>query len=174
MSDAHDLRPHFLSATAEEDPSLAASLRSLDDAGNRALAGVLGRLVGPHARELDARARLAARRLLGPLRRHDAETLGLLNKALDYLDLDANGHLDGEEVELAAQTIEAFAALTPPERQLSLPELRTLVGMLRALDDNDDYRLDLGERQRLKEGVTDLRRLIVELSMSNPRFQPEV
>ncbi|GAB4201472.1 MAG: hypothetical protein OHK0013_13540 [Sandaracinaceae bacterium] len=173
MSDA-DLRARFLAATAEEDPSLATSLGALDDLGARALSGVLGRLVGAGAFELDARARLAARRLLGPIRRHDAESLGLLNKALDYLDLDLNGRLDEDEIDLAARTLEAFAALTAPTLQLSLPELRTLASALRALDGNDDHRLDLDERARLTESLGDLRRLLVDLERSSPRFRSEI
>lgn len=173
MSDA-DLRARFLAATFEEDASLAAALSSLDEPASRALSGVLGRLVGPHAHELEPRARLSARRLLGPLRRHDAESLGLLNKVLDYLDLDLNGRLDEEEIELAARTLEAFAALTPPALQLSLPELRTLASALRSLDANDDHRLDVGERARLTESLSDLRRLLIDLKETSSRFESEV
>jgi hypothetical protein len=173
MSDV-DLRARFLAATAEEDPALATSLGALDDLGARALSGVLGRLVGAGAYELDARARLAARRLLGPIRRHDAESLGLLNKALDYLDLDLNGRLDEDEIDLAARTLEAFAALTAPVLQLSLPELRTLASALRALDGNDDHRLDPGERARLTDGLADLPKLLEALKKTSPRFESEV
>jgi hypothetical protein len=173
MSDA-ELRARFLAATAEEDPSLAASLSTLDDLGARALSGVLGRLVRADAHELDARARLAARRVLGPIRRHDAESLGLLNKALDYLDLDLDGRLDDEEIDLAARTIEAFAALTAPVLQLSLPELRTLASALRALDGNDDHRLDSDERARLTEGLADLPKLLEHLKKTSPRFESEL
>jgi hypothetical protein len=173
MSDA-DLRASFLAATAEEDPSLATSLGSLDEPASRALSGVLGRLVGAGGYELDARARLAARRLLGPIRRHEAESLDLLNKVLDYLDLDLNGRLDDEEIDLAARTLEAFAALTAPVLQLSLPELRTLASTLRALDGNDDHRLDPGERARLTDGLADLRKLFDALKKTSPRFESEL
>lgn len=170
----HDLRQRFLEATAEEDPALAASLTALDERGARSLSGVLERLVGPSAHELDARARLSARRLLGPLRHRDDESLTLLNKALDYLDLDTNGRLDEDEIDLATRCIDAFAALTPPGLVLSTPELRTLSGVLRALDANDDHRLDATERARLDEGLRDLRAFLVRLKDASPRFQPEV
>jgi hypothetical protein len=169
-----DLRVRFVAATTEEDPALGAALAGLDERGSRELSGVLERLVGPHAHELDARARLFARRLLGPLRHRDAESLGLLNKALDYLDLDTNGRLDEEEIELAARCLEAFAALTPPELELSKPELRTLSSLLRALDANDDHRLDAGERQQLLEGIGDLRAFLAQLRETSSRFLAEV
>ena len=169
-----DLRVRFVAATTEEDPALGAALAALDERGSRELSGVLERLVGPHAHELDARARLFARRLLGPLRHRDAESLSLLNKALDYLDLDANGRLDEEEIELAARCFASFAALTPPELELSKPELRTLSSLLRALDANDDHRLDAKERQQLIEGLGDLRAFLAHLRETSPRFVAEV
>lgn len=169
-----ELRLRFLAATAEEDAALASSLTGLDEPGGRELSGVLGRLTGPNAHELDARARLAARRLLGPLRRHDTETLTLLNKVLDYLDLDTNGRLDEDEIDLATRCIEAFSALTPPALVLSVPELRTLAALLRAIDANDDFRLDHQERALLTEGLADLPSFLLRTREANPRFVPEL
>lgn len=169
-----DLRLRFLEATREEDPALAASLTSDDADVVRELGGVLGRLLSPTARELDARARLAARRILGPLRRRDGEALTILNKTLDYLDLDANGRLDEKEIDLAARCIEAFAELSKPGLSLSMPELRTLYGLLRAIDSNDDHRLDGGEQGRLDAGLRDLAAFIEQVRQSSPDFSPEI
>ncbi len=169
-----DLRLRFLEATREEDPALASSLSSDDANVARELGGVLGRLAGPNAHELSPRARLAARRILGPLRRRDAESLTLLNKALDYLDLDANGRLDEKEIDLAARCIEAFASLSAPGLSLSMPELRTLYGLLRAIDANDDHHLDAGELAELDAGLRDLRAFIERARLAKPGFSPEI
>lgn len=157
----------FLEATREEDPALAKSLEALDDRGRRQLAGVLGRFGGAHRHELHAVDRLFARRLLKPLRHRDADTLETLNKVLDYFDLDANGRLDEDELDQCVAVIERFAALSPPDNQLSRVELDTLRRVLRALDGNDDHRLDAAERRELFDGMSDPQALIARLEQEN-------
>lgn len=153
----------FLVATREEDSSLAAALDRLDDLGRRELAGILGRFGGSGRHELHAIDRLLARRLLKPLRHHDVEMLSLLNKVLDYLDLDANARLDEQELERCIESIESFARLTPPATILSRPELEKLHAVLRALDANDDHMLDADERRAFFEHVRDPELLVARL-----------
>lgn len=153
----------FLEATREEDPALCKSLEALDERGRRQLAGVLGRFGSTQRHELHAVDRLYARRLLKPLRHHDADTLETLNKVLDYLDLDGNGRLDEGEMDQCVEVIERFATLSPPDHQLSRVELDTLSRVLRALDGNSDHRLDAEERAELFEGMREPALLVARL-----------
>ncbi|WP_157069165.1 hypothetical protein [Sandaracinus amylolyticus] len=153
----------FLEATKDEAPALAEQIAALDDRGQRQLAGVLGRFGGGARHELHAGDRVLARRLLAPLRHVDADALETLNKILDYLDLDANGRLDEDEMTRCAEAIEHFARLVPPAHQVSRAELETLRRVLRALDANDDHRLDAKERDAFFEGVRDPEALVARL-----------
>lgn len=158
----HLIHP-FLTATREEEPALAESLDRLDERARRQLAGVLGRFGGAARHELHASDRLLARRLLGPLRHRDADALEGLNKVLDYFDLDTNGRLDEEELDRCAEALEHFSRLAPPDHQLSRAELETLRRVLRALDSNDDHRLDAKERQVFFESVREPAALVARL-----------
>lgn len=156
----------FLTDTREEDPPLAAALARLDERGRGQLAGVLGRFGGSGRHELHATDRLLARRLLKPLRHHDQDALEMLNKILDYLDLDANGRLDEQELDLCADALESFARMSPPDHVMNRPELESLARVLRALDANDDHRLDATERKAFFEGMRDPAALIERLGIT--------
>ncbi|MCX7807218.1 MAG: hypothetical protein N2515_01295 [Deltaproteobacteria bacterium] len=159
-------------ACEEEAPRLAEAIRALDESGRRELEGVLGRLASAKSSVLSGSARLSARRLLVPIRNLHSESLALLNKCLDYLDINADGRLDQQEVELASACIEAFASLSPPGHTLSVPELQLLYSVLRALDRDDDHRLDSDEQARLRQGIADIRWFLEDLRVNNPKFQP--
>jgi hypothetical protein len=161
----------FIVATREEEPTLGEALDALEERGRRQLAGVLGRFGAASRHELHATDRLLARRLLKPLRHRDADSLETLNKVLDYLDLDANGRLDEEELERCAEAIEHFARLSPPDHQMSRAELETLRRVLRALDANDDHRLDARERAVFFEGVREPEGLVARLRLEG-RLDP--
>jgi hypothetical protein len=147
----------FLEETQVEDPRLFKALSTLDDEGTRNLAGVLGRFDAQGVGVLEAEERLKARRILVRLRRPSTSSLALLNRVLDYLDLNGNGLLDGREVRLTDQVIETFQTTESKNDSLSDRELELLYAVLRGLDRDHDGRLSRAEQLRLQEMVAERR-----------------
>ena len=141
----------FLEETKIEDPQLHKALSALDEEGLRNLAGVLGRFDERGLGLLEADERLKARRIVGRLRRPSTPSLALLNRVLDYLDLNGDGLLDGKEVGLATQVIGTFQTAESKNDSLSERELELLYAVLRGLDRDHDGRLSRDERLRLQE-----------------------
>ena len=141
----------FLEGTRVEDPRLFKALSALDDEGRRNLAGVLGRFDEKGLGDLEAEERLKARRIVGRLHRPSTSSLALLNRVLDYLDLNGNGLLDGQEVRLASQVIETFQSAESRSDSLSHKDLELLYAVVRGLDGDHDGRLSRPERLRLEE-----------------------
>lgn len=166
-----ELVPAFLAETDEEHGKLARELRALDHEGQRNLAGVLGRFDHRGRGALDARERLLARRVLGRLRRPSTPTLALLNRVLDYLDLNANAVLDEAELELCVEVLEVFSQADSKDDRLSDRELKMLYAVLRHLDANDNGRLDADERRRLSEALRHPLDFLDEEKRTNPRLR---
>lgn len=149
----HALVNSFLAETVEEEPKLHRALSGLDDEGRRNLAGVLGRLDEHNVGHLDAEKRLLARRILGRLRRPSTASLALLNRVLDYLDLNDNAILEPKEVQLCVEIFEIFGSAESVNASLSDRELEMLYAVLRDLDRDDDGRLSHDERRKLREAL---------------------
>lgn len=135
----------FLSHTREEDPRLFKRLAALDDEGTRNLAGVLGRFDEHRNGHLEAEKRLLARRILGRIRKPSTFSLALLNRVLDYLDLNGNAILEEKEVGLFGQVCSIFQGAESKNETLSNRELELLYGYLRGLDRDNDGRLSRTE-----------------------------
>lgn len=159
---------NFLIATEEEDPSLHADLVALDDDGRRNLAGVLGRFDRSGKARLDATGRLLAARILTRLKTPTTEALATANKILDYIDLDANAQLDESEMELCVEILELFSSAESDNNTLSERELGMLYAVLRHLDDNDNHKLDAGERRELRKGLDEPEVFMAEQKRTNP------
>ena len=158
----------FLAESRDEDPTLTKYLVQLDDAGMAQLGGVLGRFDPKGCGELDAAARLLARRILGRLHRPGLESLVLTNRALDYLDLNNNALLEEKELELCVEIFELFARADSDNDTLSVLELEMLYAVLRHLDTNHNGVLDSHERVRLRQGLDNPRSFLVEQRQHNP------
>lgn len=141
----------FLTSTREEDPRLFKMLSTLDDEGKRNLAGVLGRFDREEVRALDPERRLWARRVLLRLRRPTTATLALLNRILDYVDVNSNTLLEPSEVRFFLEVSRAFEEVESPNETLSPRELGMLHAFLRAADRDHDGRLSPEERRHLRE-----------------------
>lgn len=160
---------HFMEASANEDVDLHNALAELDaDKGKRELAGVLGRFDPDNGGKLDARSRLFATRILKRLHKPQAETLVLLNKVLDYLDLDGNSHLDQTELERIVEIFELFGSAESDNGLVSQRELGMLYAVLRHMDQNDNHKLDAGERTELRKLLDNPKAFLVEQYRSNP------
>jgi hypothetical protein len=146
---AEDLVNSFMTATAEEDPSLADSLSALDDSGRLELAGVLGRF--ERSNLSPAQRRLMSRRILGRLSKPTAEGLRLVNQALDYLDLNGDALLDDQEMKLVLELIDWYGRAGRNNGSLSAKTLEQLIDMVKAHDRNHDRVLDRDERRRLHD-----------------------
>ncbi len=143
----------FLEHTREEDPRLHKLLSHLDTEGIHNLAGVLGRFDRDDVGELDAERRLHARRVLLRLRRPTTHALALLNRVLDYVDLNGNALLEQPELHLFLELARAFESAQSPNDTLSAHELGLLYAFLRASDHDHDGRLSADERHRLHENL---------------------
>ncbi len=161
----------FLAETAEEDPRLHKALSSLDDEGLRNLAGVLGRFDEKNAGHLDAEKRLLARRVLGRLKRPSTPSLALLNRVLDYLDLNENALLEPKEVQLCVEICEVFRSAESENESLSDRELEMLYAALRGLDRDDDGRLSHEERRELRQALESPREFLAVQRATNARLR---
>ncbi len=141
----HPVVDEFLALTREEDPRLFKNLSALDEEGTRNLAGVLGRFDEKRNGQLDAEARLLARRVLGRIRKPSTSSLALLNRVLDYLDLNGNALLEEKEVGLFGEVCTVFQGAESKNESLSNRELELLYGCLRGLDRDHDGRLSRAE-----------------------------
>ena len=72
---------------------------------------------------------------------------------LDYLDLNGNGLLDGQEARLASQVVGTFRTAESLGDSLSDREVELLYAVLRGLDRDHDGRLSRDERLRLQDLV---------------------
>ena len=165
------LASSFLAETAEEEPRLHKSLSALDEEGLRNLAGVLGRFDESNAGHLDAEKRLLARRILGRLRRPSTSSLALLNRVLDYLDLNENALLEPKEVQLCVEIFKVLQSAESANETLSDRELEMLYAVLRGLDRDDDGRLSQEERRRLREALDSPASFLAEQRAANARFR---
>jgi hypothetical protein len=145
----HRLVATFLAETRTEDPPLHKTISQLDDEGIRSLAGILGRFDERGDGQLDPAGRLQARRVVGRLRKPKASSLALMNRVLDYLDLNENGTLEDKELRLATDLFEAFQTAESDNDTLSDRELELLYAVLRGLDQDHDGRLSRKEREGL-------------------------
>lgn len=160
---------HFMEATESEDVDLFNALAELDlETGKQELAGVLGRFDPNGDRKLGPQERLLATRVLKRLHRPQAETLVLLNKVLDYLDLDGNANLDAKEMELIVEILELFGGAESDNGLLSQRELGMLYAVLRHMDANDNHALDAGERTELRRMLDDPKGFLAEQFQTNP------
>jgi len=164
----------FLAETAEEEPRLHKALASLDEEGLRNLGGVLLRLDEKNQGHLDAEKRLLARRILGRMRRPSTSSLALLNRVLDYLDLNENALLEPKEVQLCVEICEVFQSAESVNETLSDRELEMLYAVLRGLDRDDDGRLSHEERRRLRDALESPAFFLAEQKATNARFREVV
>jgi len=156
--------------TREDDPSLAKSMEAVDDNGKRELGGIIGRFSrGPEGVQ-DPRIRLQVRRLLGRLRKMDADMLVTLNRILDYMDLNADARLGKEEMELCLQLFEKFSGLVSHNQSLSAVELDLLYAVLRFADRNGNGRLEKSERESLLTHIQGGRSFLRQQLDENPDF----
>lgn len=165
------LAENFIAESAEEAPELARQLGSLNADGMRSLGGVLARFDARGKGELDARERLLARRVIGRLQRPGTETLALMNKVLDYLDLNMNALLDEDELELCLQVMDLFSRVESNNETLTTRELQSLYAVLRHLDRDGNGQLDPLERFELKQGLVNPEAFLAEQREFNPHLQ---
>ncbi len=158
----------FLAETREEDNALSKQLESLDGHGQSQLAGILGRFDFRKKGELDARQRLLARRVLVSLRRHNDDCLTLTNKILDYMDLNQNGIIEEDELDISVEIIELFAHADSDNDTLSHIELNMLYAVLRYIDNNDNGKLDPHEKEQLQTGLKDPKDFLADQKVNNP------
>jgi hypothetical protein len=85
------------------------------------------------------------------MRRPPTATLALLNRVLDYLDVNGNTLLEPAEVQLFLDLSRAFEETQSRNDTLSAQELALLHAFLRAADGDHDGRLSQDERRRLRE-----------------------
>jgi hypothetical protein len=161
----------FIAASAEEAPDLAKQLGALKDDGMRELGGVLGRLDMRGKGELDAHERLLARRVLTRLQRPGLDSLAMVNKILDYLDLDMSALIEEDELELCVQIIELFCRADSDNDTLSLKELEMLYAVLRYLDRDGNGQLDPVERVALHQGLGNPEAFLAEQKAFNPHLR---
>lgn len=162
---------NFIEQTREEDPMLAKAIEDLDNMGRRNLGGILGRFDQAGNGILDARERLLARRILGRLRKPTSEMLSIVNKILDYLDLNSDALLDPSEAELCVRIMEKFSSVESRNETLSDLELRMLYAVLRYLDKNNNHVLDVEERLRLDKALDNLTGFMQMQKIENPYLQ---
>ena len=162
------LADRFLDHAGEEAPALAKRLRPLDAEGKTGLAGVLGRFHRSGGEELSAEERLLARRILNLLHKPSTSGFAVLNRVLDYLDLNANAVLEASELEHGLGILEAFARADSVNETLSERELRMLYAVLRHHDRNDNYVLDRSERDLLHTALQDPEGFFLQQKRDNP------
>jgi hypothetical protein len=161
----------FLESTAEEDASLHKALAALDAHGRGELGGILGRFDRRSAGELGPTERLYARRILGKLKKPERDSLALVNRVLDYLDLNANATLEEDELELCVEVLELFASADSVNDTLTEKELRMLYAVLRHLDADSSGRFERHERQALRAGLSHPRDFLEQQRATNPLLQ---
>jgi hypothetical protein len=161
----------FIAASAEEAPGLAKALGALGPDGVRELGGVLGRLDTRGRGALEARERLLARRVLARLQRPDAESLALLNRILDYLDLNMSALIEEDELELCVEIIELFCRADSANDTLTRKELEMLYAVLRHLDRDGNGQLDPLERLALHKGLGAPAAFLAEHRQHNPHLR---
>ncbi|HNS96924.1 MAG TPA: hypothetical protein PLJ27_02070 [Polyangiaceae bacterium] len=159
----------FLAETKEESPELYKYLGHLDAQGRLELGGVLGRFDFRHKGELDAEQRLMARRVLGRLHRPATSMLVLVNRVLDYLDLNNNALLEPDEVELCVEIFELFAHADSDNDTVSEHELELLYAAIRQMDRDDNHALDALERRELREALQNPKAFLERQRLRNPR-----
>ena len=162
------LAESFLAASREEAPALAKQLGALDADGMRELGGVLGRLDARGKGELDPGQRLLARRVLGRLQKPTAESLVLVNRILDYLDLNLSALIEEDELELCVQVIELFSRAESDNDTLTTRELEMLYAVLRHLDKDENGQIDPLERAALHKGLSNPAAFLAEQRATNP------
>ncbi len=158
----------FFNHTGEEDPRLVKSFIHLDIEGQKSLGGILGRFDRNGSGNLDSRERLMARRILGRLHKPTNNSLVIVNKILDYLDLNSNSSMDPEEIELGIEILEKFSKVDSQNETLSELELRMLYAVLRYLDQNDNHVLDPEEREQLHKALDNLGSFMKTQKIENP------
>jgi hypothetical protein len=158
----------FLLRAAEEDDRLARALNKLDAEGQTNLAGVLGRFAPGGRGALGTEERMLTYRVLTRLKQADTQSLVLINRILDYLDLNANAVLEADEIEICLKILEAFARAESDNETLSRRELKMLYAALRHLDDNHSHVLDGDARYKLLDALDDPRRFIERQAKDNP------
>jgi hypothetical protein len=159
----------FLADTKEESPSLAKYLAALDPQGRVELGGVLGRFDFQRRGVLDAEQRLMARRVLGLLQRPNADMLVLVNRVLDYLDLNNNALLETDEVTLCIEILELFARADSDNDTVSEFELELLYAAIRHMDRDDNHALDPYERHQLHDALKNPKAFLERQRVKNPR-----
>ena len=163
----------FFNHSREEDPKLVKSFNHLDIEGKKNLGGILGRFDRNGSGSLDSRERLMARRILGRLHKPTNSSLAIVNKILDYLDLNSNSLLEPEEIELGIEIMEKFSKVDSHNETLSELELSMLYAVLRHLDQNNNHVLDPEERERLHKALDNLGSFMKTQKIENP-FLKEV
>jgi hypothetical protein len=169
--DAGALIGDFLTHTEEEDPKLHKHLVALSEEAQVSLAGVIGRFDYSGNNKLTATQRLFAGRVLGRLRKPDAEQLAVLNRVLDYLDFDQSSFLSEAEMETCVEILELFAHVESDNQTLSERELKMLYAVLRHLDHDDTGRLEERERHELRRGLKEPRIFWAKQKEENPLLE---
>ena len=143
----------FLVDADQEEPRIVKYLAELDETGRRNLAGVLGRFVKDGSPSMKAGERLSVYRILNRLRIPDGTALAHVNQVLDYLDFNANAHIEDDELEMTLRVFELFAHAESDNETLSDRELQMLYAVLRHLDADDSHVLEKHEREDLVAGL---------------------
>ena len=159
----------FLADSQEESPSLAKYLGALDHRGRVELGGVLGRFDFHRRGSLDAEQRLMARRVLGLLQRPNADMLVLLNRVLDYLDMNNNALIEPDEADLCIEILESFAHADSANDTVSEYELELLYASIRLIDRDSNHSLDPYERRELHEALKDPKAFLERQKKRSPR-----
>lgn len=162
----------YLSHAQDELPKVASAAARLDAQGRALLAGVVGRFDVRNNQSLNPKERLMIGRVLARVRKIDVETLTILNKVLDYIDLNANAQVEPAELELGIELMEGFSSIESDDETLSARELEMLYAVLRNLDSNDSGKLESSQRIKLRERLRDPRYFWETEKMNNPLLEP--
>ncbi|MDY0296824.1 MAG: hypothetical protein RB296_05850 [Acidobacteriota bacterium] len=166
-----EITQNFIQWTLKDDPALAKSLEMISVDGRRELGGVIGRFISGPGGVSDPAVRLRVRRLVGRLHKPEIDMLVTLNRTLDYMDLNADGKLDENEMELCLQLFERFSGIISANHTLSAIELELLYAVLRFADRNQNGRLEETERKQLMSEIQGGRSFLRRQFSDNPEFR---
>lgn len=166
-----EMAENFIQYTRKDDPGLAKSLEPITADGRRELGGIVGRFTGGPAGVSDPGVRLRVRKLIGRLHKPDIDMLITLNRVLDYMDLNADGRLDENEMELCLQLFDRFSGIVSDNHTLSAVELDLLYAAVRFADRNRNGRLEEAERKQLLAEIQGGRSFMRRQLGANPEFK---
>lgn len=167
-------RPHdhlvtrFVEELRTEDPELAERVEGLDPLACHQLGDILARFDHGSRGDIEPGPRRAAARVLRRLRDIDHDSLVLVNRVLDYLDLVPGARRNERQAELAVQVLEIFALAEADGGVLGPRELEMLHAVLRHFDLDDSQTLEESEVRWLRYQLSDAPAFMARQRQENP------